>query len=108
MAKLEDEFRRADGKPVLIAETPAQDEGVVVETKVCGVEEEDLPDLREGIHESLAGKVDVGFVRSLPDQLGKLSGAVHGGEAVPLEDDLGLDIVNLVEWMAVTVYASRP
>jgi len=108
MAKLEDEFRRAGGKPVLIAEAPAQDEGVVVETKVCSVEEEDLPDLREGILESLAGKVDVSFVRSVPDQLGKLSEAVHGGEAVPLEDDLGLDIVNLVEWMAVTVYASRP
>ena len=108
MAELEDEFRRAGGKPVLIAETPAQDEGVVVETKVCGVEEEDLPDLGKGILESLAGKVDVDTVRGLPDQPGKLPEAVHGGEAVPLEDDLGLDIVNFVDWMAVTVDASRP
>jgi hypothetical protein len=103
MAELEDEFRDADGKPVLIVETPAQDERVVIESKVCGVQEQDFPDLGERILETLAGEVNVHLFRGALHQLGKVSEAVDGREAVALEDDLRFDIVNLVERMAVAV-----
>jgi hypothetical protein len=66
MAELEDEFRDADGKPVLIVETPAQDERVVIEPKVCGVQEQDFPDLGERILEALSGEVNVHLFRGAP------------------------------------------
>jgi hypothetical protein len=103
MAELEDEFRDADGKAVLIAETPAQDERVIIESKVCGVQEQDFPDLGEGILETLSGEVNVHLFRGAPHQLGKLSEAVDGREAVALEDYLGFEILNFVERMTVAV-----
>jgi hypothetical protein len=103
MAELEDEFRGADGKAVFIVETPAQDERVVIESKVCGIQEQDFPDLGERILETLSGKVDVRIFRGAPHQLGKPPEAVDRRETIALEDDLGFEIVNLVERMAVAV-----
>jgi hypothetical protein len=103
MAELEDEFRDADSKTVLVVETSAQDERVVIEPKVCGVQEQDFPDLGERILEALSREVNAHLFRGAPHQLGKLPEAVDGREAVTLEDDLGLDIVNFVERMAVAV-----
>src|SRR5215471_5000595 len=43
MPELEDDFRIANGEPVLIRDAPPQDEGIVVETEFLGIEEYNLP-----------------------------------------------------------------
>src|SRR5262249_22529303 len=53
MPELEVDFRVADGKSVLVREAEAEDEGVVVELEVPGIEEENLTDLYVALPELL-------------------------------------------------------
>jgi hypothetical protein len=103
--KLEDDLGIADRKPVDVVGPLAEDEGVVVEAKVGRIEEENFPDTRLLVLEGLAGEVDVGLLRGPLHQPGELVEAVDRREAVALEDELGFDVLNVVERVAVAVPA---
>ena len=105
MAKLEDDLGIADRKPVDVVGPLAKDEGVVVEPKVGRIEEENLPDARLRVPEGLAGEIDVGLLRGSLHQPGELVEAVDRREAVALEDELGFDVLNVVQRVAVAVPA---
>ena len=105
VAKLEDDLGIADRKPVDVVGPLAKDEGVVVEAKVGRIEEENFPDARLPVLEGLAGEIDVGLLRGSLHQPGELVEAVDRCEAVALEDELGFDVLNVVERVAVAVPA---
>ena len=58
VAELEDDLRIAQREAVLVGDASAQDEGVVVEPEVRGVQEEHLADLQRRVHELLGGELD--------------------------------------------------
>ena len=45
VAELENDLRIADGKAVLVGNSPSQDQGIVVEPEVLGVDKQDFADL---------------------------------------------------------------
>ena len=47
VGKFEDDFRVAHSKAVHVVDPPAQDKGVVVESEVLRIREEDFPTLRD-------------------------------------------------------------
>ena len=105
VAKLEDDIGIADRKPVDVVGPLAKDEGVVVEPKVGRIEEENFPDARLRILEGLAGEIDLGLSRGSLHQPGELVEALDRCETVALEDELGFDVLNAVERVAVAVLA---
>src|SRR5215471_6341262 len=105
MPELEDNLRIAHREPVHVLLASAQDEGVVVEPEVGRVEEKHLSDAGARILEAFAGEVDVCIGGGLLHKLRELPKGVDRVEAVALQNDLGLEILQLVEWMPVTVPA---
>ena len=63
VAKLENNLRVACEKSVLVRCGSAQDERVVVEFVILGIQEEHFSGLRLQIPEALRGKTDVGVLR---------------------------------------------
>src|SRR5262249_61015057 len=92
VGELKDEFGPPDGEAVLVREPPAQDVGVVVEAEVCGVEEENLPDLREGALEALTREVDDHVFRGAPHEAGEVGEARDGMEARSLKNVVMLGV----------------
>src|SRR5438093_3805215 len=103
MAELEDDLRVAHGKSVFVQDAPAQDEGVVVQAKVLGVEEHHLPDLGSLAVEMAGREIDVGLLRRVLHDLREVEESLLGGETVRLENDLALEIVHLVEGVTVAI-----
>ena len=56
VAELEHDLGIAQREAVLVGDASSQDEGVVVEPEVRGVEEEHLADLQRRVHELLGGE----------------------------------------------------
>ena len=103
MAKLEDDLRIAHREPVDVLGPPAQDEGVVVEPEVGRIEEENFSDARLRLLEGLAREIDAGLLGGPLHQPGEVVEAVDRREAVTLEDDLGFDVLNVVQRVPVAV-----
>src|SRR6266542_1975478 len=103
MPELEDDFRVTHGKAVFVQDAPAQDEGVVVEAEVRGVQENHFPDLGPLAFELTGGEIDVGLLRRVLHDLGEIEEPLLGGEAVRLENDLALEVMHFVEWVTVAV-----
>jgi hypothetical protein len=103
MAELEHHLRVAYGEAVLIGDAPSQDERIVVEPEIRGVQEEHFPDL--GLqHHALRREPDTKLLGRPTHELAILLENLGGGEAVGLEDQLALEVLNVVERMSVTVF----
>src|SRR5262249_1141786 len=94
-----------DGEPVLVGDAPPQDEGIVVESEIRRVHEEDFANLQRGIDEIFAGEIDVGLGCRPTHDLGKIEEALAGGEVVRSQDELALEVLDLVGWKGVGVPA---
>src|SRR6516225_8452751 len=78
---------------------------MVVELEVGGVEKEDFANLGPGIFKGLAGVADVGGFGGALHDFAEIVEVGLGGEAVPFEDKLALQVFDLVERIAVGVFA---
>ena len=103
VAVLEDDLRVAGRKAVDVGDAAAQDERVVVEAEVRRVEEEDLAHLGPLAGLGVGDEADAGARRGALHQRAELPEAVDRGEAVRLQDQLGLEVGDLVERRAVGV-----
>src|SRR5262249_10578835 len=102
MAKLEDDFWFACREARFVGDALAQDKGIVVEPEVGGIQEHDFPDC--GLEDyAFIRKSNAKFVRRLCHELSIVKKDFRGRKRVWLEDQLTLEILNLIEWMAVTV-----
>src|SRR5262245_44084440 len=107
VAELEDDLGLAHRKAVLERDAPPQDECVVVEAEVGRVEEDDLADLG-GLMRHVRGLVaDVDAIGDAAHELPELEEALRRGEAVRLEDELALEVVDLVARVPVAVGRGR-
>src|SRR6185295_7733312 len=105
MAELEDDLRVAGGKPVLVPNASAQDEGVVVEAEVGRVDEQDLPDLNRRVLVSADREGDVGSIGRLSQNLREVEQALARPEAVGFEHELAAQVLKLVKRQAVGIAA---
>jgi hypothetical protein len=101
VAKFEDDFRVAHSKAVHVVDPPAQDKGVVVESEVLRIQEEDFPNLRPQTLEFLGGVINIGRLSGTTYDFAKIAEILYRSETLPLEDDLAFEIMNLIERMAV-------
>src|SRR5258706_16149347 len=100
VAELEDDFRLARREAVFVGHTPSQDERMVVELEIGGVQEDHFADL--GLkHHTLIDEVDTEFLGGPRHELAILEEGFGGRETVGLQDKLALQILNLIEWTAV-------
>src|SRR5262249_20069650 len=103
MTKFEDDFRVAHSKAVHVVDPPAQDKGVVVESEVLRIQEEDFPNLRSHALEFFGGVINIGRLSGATYDFAKIAEILYGGETLPLEDDLAFEIMKVIERMAVAV-----
>jgi hypothetical protein len=102
VAVFENDFRVAGGEAIHVPYTPAQDERMVVEPEVRGIQEHHFPD--PGLEQqALVVVVDAKLLRRLRHQLAILEEDFCSRETVGLQDQLALEILDLVERMAVAV-----
>src|SRR6516162_6340525 len=97
VTKLQGDFRIAYGEAVNISDASPKDEGVAIEPHVGSVPEGDFPDTRPRID---AGVGDVPHIESLrcsAHELGEMTEAVDRGEAIGLQDQLGFEIMDLIQ-----------
>jgi len=99
---LENDFRVPRGEAVYVPDAPPQNERVVVEPEVGGVQEHHFPDPGLEDH-ALVDVVDAELLRGLRHQFAILEEDFCRRETVGLQDQLALEILDLVERMAVAV-----
>src|SRR6266851_6682188 len=103
MAELEDDFRFSRREAVFVGHTPSQDERMVVEPEIGGVQEEHFANLGLKDH-TLIDEIDTEFLCGPRHQLAILEAGVCGRKAIGLQDKFALEILNLVEWTVVAVF----
>src|SRR5215813_12866753 len=103
MAKLENDFRFTRREPVLVGNASSQDERVVVEAKIEGIPKHHFADLGFE-HYTVVPEHDTELFRRSSHQLPILEKHFCRGEGVGFQNKLTLEIVNLIEWTAVTVF----
>src|SRR6266536_2584149 len=102
VAELENDFRFARREAIFVRNAPSQDERMVVEPEVGGVQEEHFPDLGLKDH-TLVDEPNTELLRRARNQVAILEEDFCGRKTVGLQDELALEIVNLIEWTAVAV-----
>src|SRR6516162_4964043 len=102
VAVLENDFRVARREAVYVPDAPPQDERVIVEPEIGGIQEHHLPDPGLEDH-ALVDVIDAELFRCLPHQLAILQENFCRGKTVRLQDQLALKILDLIERMAVAV-----
>jgi hypothetical protein len=105
MTELEHDLRVADREPVLVANAPAQDEGVVVEAEVGRIHEQDFPDLNRRILERSDREGDVVPIGWLSHHLREVEQALARPEVVRSEHELATQVLKLVKRQAVGIGA---
>src|ERR1700722_3983426 len=103
VAELEDDFRFARREAVFVEYPPSQDERMVIELEIGGVQEEHFTDLRFKDH-ILIDEVDPEILCGPRHQLAIFEERFCGRKAVGFQDKLALEILNLIEWTAVAVF----
>ena len=103
VAELEHDLRVADREVVRVAHAAAQDEGVVVEPEVLGVEKGHLAHAWPRPGGARPVQRDTVPGGHLSDQSGVVLKSLGYRKPIRLQDQLTLQIVNLVEKSAVTV-----
>jgi hypothetical protein len=99
--ELEDELRIARRKAVLVRDAAPQDERVVVEPEVGGIEEENLANLERFIGEAPGQDLDAALLGRTAHDSSEGEEALPGCEAVWLQNELALEIMDVVERKAV-------
>ena len=90
------------GEAVFVSDAPAQDEGMVVESEVGGVEEEDFPD--PGLeNRTLRDKIDTELLCGSRDKITVFEENLCRREPIRLQNKLAFEILDLVERVAVAV-----
>lgn len=92
MAELEDNFLLADREAVLVGHPPPENEGVVVEPEVRGVDKQHLADLDRIVCVFISRKIDTVLLRGRLDQLGELEQALARRETVRPQDELAAEV----------------
>src|SRR5262245_1212172 len=105
MAVLEDDLGIAGREAVLVGNPPPQDEGVVVEPEVGGIEEEHFPNLQRLVGEPFGVEPDAVFLGGPSQDLAEVEQALSGREMVRPQDEFAFEILDFVEGKAVTVLA---
>src|SRR5260370_1362836 len=103
MAKLEDDLGIAHREAVHIADAPPQDESVVIKTIIRRVGENDFPDLRPAAGLRVVHEPDFQTFRGALHQLAEVTKALNRSEAVRLQDQLGFQVLKLIERVTVGV-----
>src|SRR5688572_26471882 len=104
-AMLEDDFRVADRKTILIGNAATQDEGVVVETKIRGVQEQHFANLQRLLVPPLGVDDHAGFGGGLAQHIHKIEKALARGQAVGLQEKFAAEILELVDRQTVRINA---
>src|SRR5271157_2890598 len=102
MAELENHFRIAYREAVNVRNAPPQDERIVIEVEVGSVIEGDLPDVRPSPSLGIADKANPHPLRRPLHESPEFAEALHRNEAVRLQDELGLKVLDNILGMAIT------
>jgi hypothetical protein len=92
-------------EPLRVRDASTQDERVVVEAEVRGIQEQHLADLQRLGGEAVDGKIDARLFGRAPHHLGEIKEALARREVVRPQDDLAFEVLALVERQAVSVSA---
>ena len=103
MAEFEDNLGVADGEAVFVGHAATQDERIVLQLEVGGIEKQDFANLRSRVFEGLAGKADVGSLGGAFHDFAEVVEIGFSGEAVTFEDELAFEVFDLVKRVAVGV-----
>src|SRR5260370_28746959 len=103
MPELEDDLGIAHGKTVHVADAPPQDEGVVIKTRIRSVDKNNLPDFRPAAGLRIVCEPSFQILGRALHQLAEVTKALNRGEAVGLQDELGLKVLKSIERMTVRV-----
>jgi hypothetical protein len=104
VAELENDLWVTSGEAVRVANTPPQNECVIVESKISRIPEEHFPDLRlRG--QPLVDKTNTELLCSLRDQLAIVEEGLCRRETVGLQDELALEILDIIQRMPVAILA---
>src|SRR5215831_14000596 len=104
MPELKDNFRIANREAVFISDPPPQDESIVVESEVGGIEKQNLPDAGSQLQRVFGRKAYIALVGCAMDDSAVLTEISDTGEAIGFQDQLALEVVNLVERAAVAIH----
>jgi hypothetical protein len=103
VAKFKDDFRVAYGKAIDVVDAPAQNKSVVVEAKVLRIHKEDFPNLGPQTFKLFRRVADARRLSGAMHDLAKIAEVLDRSEALSLKDDFALEVMNVVQWMSVTV-----
>src|ERR1700758_2148905 len=97
MTELENNLRVAGQEALFVANPPSQDERVIVEAEVVAcIEEQHLPQFGRENHVAVVQR-DAEFLRRHSDECAIFEERFGGCEAVGLEDQLALKVLDLIE-----------
>lgn len=103
MAILEHNFRITHRESVDVRDAPTKDEGVVVESEIRRVEEEDFSDVRSQAALGIRDKVNIGLFGGALHDLAEIAEAFDRSKSVRFEDQLSFEILDLIERMAIDI-----
>ena len=105
MPELEDDLGLADGEAVLVGDAAAQNEGVVVEAEVIGIDEQHFADLDRLLDEAFGRVLYAVLFGGLLKDLAEVEEALARMELVGPQDELAADVLGRMDGHAVGILA---
>ena len=105
MPELEDDLGLADGEAVLVGDSAAQNEGIVVEAEVIRVNEQHFADLDRLFDEAFRRVLYAVLFCGLPKDLTEVEEALARVELVGPQDELAADVFGRMDGHAVGILA---
>src|SRR5580704_9498477 len=105
--ELEDDLRIAYGKAVDVSDAPPKDESIVIKTKIRSVHKDDFTNVGAAADLGIRDETDFKLPRAVLHQFAEVTKAFYRGEALRLQDDLGLHVLHGVQRMTICIRAGR-
>lgn len=105
VSELEDEFRIADGETILVWNSPAQNERVVIEAEVFRINEQHFSELHWLCFETSAREPDAVLFGGLAHDLSEIEQAFARNKLVRPKNQLAAEVLDLVDRHSVCIRA---